>query len=209
MPSYPVGTRVEVMFEGAWVEGVVETSPYETLYIVYTDVFGSLDVTHDYEYIHRLESVKPRENSFVNWMKKLEGKKDDYTVTEKETRSGFGEGIDLLHEFLSRHIKFRDFQSRRGSLDLEERQALDRERRRLGVRYFRTDSMGLYDGDRSALEQSVEYLTSNQASERQDEVPPSSYISTTRPSSVFGRLPKLSATDFNWSSIWTTSTAAE
>lgn len=184
MPSittlYPVGSLVEV-YTGEWTEGTV-TSHYNSdlIFVTMPDGLDFQLTEYHKDSIRMKVPPKPRENSFKNWMNKLEGKKDDHYFTTQKTGGGFGEGIDLLHQWLQRHIKFRDFQSRRGSLDLEERQALDRERARLGVLYSAIDPLGLYNGDRSAYQQSVEYLTGNQTSQRQDDFPSTPYVPTHR-----------------------------
>lgn len=172
---YSVGDAVELNLRGDnnWHEGVVTfvTSGLRvTVQVESGDVYALSGDQKRYIRFSQSTTSKPREHSFKNWMDKLEGKNNDYILKTQSTRTGFGKGIDLLHEFLQRHIRFRDFNSRLGSLDLEERQATNRERQRLGVLYPDIDTMGLYSGNRCAYQRSVEYLSGNQAGEQQGTV---------------------------------------
>lgn len=95
---YEDGTRVEVFFRGEWIPGYVQDY-FSSYHSVYTETTGTLAVGDgNLESLRAEAPVRPRKNSFKNWINKLEGKEDDHITTPQETRSGFGEGIGLLHQ---------------------------------------------------------------------------------------------------------------
>lgn len=115
--------------------------------------------------------MRQRNNGFVKFMKKLDGRttEDDNILETKGPWSGVYQRYECLLELLSGEYCWGTYVDRVRQLSYEERRDCRDLRRYLGG-HVPSPSVGVYVRDRSLLRQAIEYIRSHHEGEQQDEV---------------------------------------
>lgn len=115
--------------------------------------------------------MRQRNNGFVKFMKKLDGRitEDDNILETKGPWSGVYQRYECLLELLSGEYCWGTYVDRVQQLSREKRLACRELRCHLGL-FIPSNPLGVYVEDRRFLEQAVEYIRRHHEGEQQDDV---------------------------------------
>lgn len=115
--------------------------------------------------------MRQRNNGFVKFMKKLDGRttEDDNIFETTGSWGGVYQRYECLLELLSGEYCWRTYMDRVLQLSTPERRACKELRNYLGL-HVPPNPLGVHIRDRSILEQAVEYIRSHHEGGQQDEV---------------------------------------